>query len=264
MLKGIAHVHFREGERGPEEATLGFDEGLRILEHHGMEEAVVTFHLRHPSDLRPATPAALLDRITQYRGPVRLTLMPEANVVFSPSGPKDDPAVWHDIDTWRDLDVPQDRLSPLLAGWIVSAHFTRALGWSKRHDGDHAPEQTYTCAAQVYEKVMQQPWQGWIGHPFRWCGGKEAGPALRRTLAAAVATGHLLEIPVQDFHRGKPSGPMLQPAVIAEFDAKPLVVISTDAHHKEQLKSRIEAAFRLAEWLMREGVRPEQIWGWRR
>jgi hypothetical protein len=34
---------------------------------------------RHPRDLRPATPALLLEKIAQYRGPVKLTLMPEAN-----------------------------------------------------------------------------------------------------------------------------------------------------------------------------------------
>lgn len=263
MLKGIAHIHFREGERGPEEATLGFDDGLAILEEHSIEEAVVTFHLRHPSDLRPATPAALLERIAQHHGPVKLTLMPEANLVFSRSGPKGDPAVRHDIDTWRDLGVAQGRLAPLLAGWIVSAHFTKALGWSKDRDGERAPEQTYACVAQLYEEVMRRPWEGWIGHPFRWCRGGDAKQALRRTLAAAVAGGHVIEIPVQDFQRSRPSGPMLQPEVIAEFDAKPLVAISADAHHPDELKQRIAAAFRLAEWLIAEGVRPEQLWGWR-
>jgi hypothetical protein len=56
---------------------------------------------------------------------------------------------------------------------------------------------------------------------------------------------------------------MLQPAIIAEFGGQPLVAISTDAHNKDQMKERIEATFHLAEWLVSEGVRPEQIWGWR-
>jgi hypothetical protein len=264
MVRSVAHVHFREGERGPEEATLGFDDGLAILEEHAIEEAVVTFHLRHPTDLRPASPGPLLEKITQYRGPVKLTLMPEANLVFSPSGSKDDPAVSHDIETWKDLDVPQDRLSPLVAGWIVSAHFTKALGWTKKKDGDSAREQTYACAAQLYEKIMRQHWPGWIGHPFRWCGGADPRHSLRRTLRAAVETGHIVELPVQGFLRGHSrSAPMLQPAIIAEFGGQPLVAISTDAHNKDQMKERIEATFHLAEWLVSEGVRPEQIWGWR-
>jgi hypothetical protein len=264
MVRSIAHVHFREGERGPEEATLDFDDGLAILEEQSIEEVVVTFHLRHPRDLRPATPAPLLEKIAKYRGPVRLTLMPEANLVFSPSGPEDYPAVSHDIETWKDLSVPHDQLSPLLAGWILSAHFTKALGWTKKKDGERAHEQTYACAAQFYEKIMRQHWRGWIGHPFRWCGGADPQMSLKRTLAAAVETGHIVEIPVQGFGHGNPrSAPMLQPAIIAEFRGKPLVAISTDAHHKDQLKERIEATFRLAEWLVSEGVRPEQIWGWR-
>jgi hypothetical protein len=56
---------------------------------------------------------------------------------------------------------------------------------------------------------------------------------------------------------------MLQPALIAQFDGRPLVAIATDAHHKDQLKEGIEITFRLAEWLVSEGVRPEQVWGWR-
>jgi hypothetical protein len=264
MVRSIAHVHFREGERGPEEATLEFDDGLAILEEHAIEEAVVTFHLRHPTDLRLATPAPLLEKITQYRGPVKLTLMPEANLVFSPSGSEDDPAVSHDIETWKDLGVLADRLSPLVAGWIVSAHFTKALGWTKKKDGECAREQTYACAAQLYEKIMRQRWLGWIGHPFRWCGGADPEQPLKRTLKAAVETGHIVEIPAQGFLRGsrRPS-PMLQPAILAEFGGKPLVAISTDAHHKDQLKEGIEATFQLAAWLVSEGVRPEQIWGWR-
>ena len=51
---------------------------------------------------------------------------------------------------------------------------------------------------------------------------------------------------------------------IAEFGGKPLVALSTDAHHKEQLKERIETTFWVAEWLVSEGVRPEQIWGWQK
>lgn len=256
MLRGVAHVHFREGERGPQEATLGFDEGLAILERHSVEEAVVTFHVRHPSDLRPATPGRLLERIEEYRGPVKIVLMPEANVVFSAAGPPNDPAVWHDIGAG-------DEVAGRVAGWIVSIHFTQALGWTKNSDEEHAPEQTFACAARVYEKVMRQDWRGWIGHPFRWCGGGDAKAALRRTLRAAVETGRIVEIPVQDYRRGTPSGPMLQPSVIAEFPARPLVAISTDAHHADQLNQRLEASSRLAEWLLSEGVRPEQLWGWR-
>ncbi len=265
MVRGIAHVHFREGERGPEEATLDFDEGLAILEEHAIEELVVTFHLRHPADLRPATPAPLLEKITQYRGPVKLALMPEANLVFSASGSNGRAAVSHDIDTWRHLDIPQERLSPLLAGWIVSAHFTKALGWTKEKDTDRSREQTYACAAHLYEKIMRQDWRGWIGHPFRWCSGGDPRKALKRTLAAAVETGRIVEIPLHHLHRGeRPSGPMLRPAIIAEFGGTPLVALSTDAHHKDQLKEGIETTFWVAEWLVSEGVRPEQIWGWRK
>src|ERR1035438_2670555 len=264
MVRSIAHVHFREGERGPEESSLGFDEGLAILEEHSIEEAVVTFHLRHPRDLRPATPALLLEKIAQYRGPVKLTLMPEANLVLSPAGSEDDPAVSHDIETWRDLDVPQDRLSPLVAGWILSAHFTKALGSTKNKDKECSREQTYAYAARLYEKIMRQPWRGWIGHPFRWCSGADPQQSLKRLLGAAVETGHIVEIPVQGFLRGNPrSAPMLQPEIIAEFPGKPLVAIATDAHHEDQLKERIEATFHLAEWLVSEDVRPERIWGWR-
>ena len=116
---------------------------------------------------------------------------------------------------------------------------------------------------------MAEDWNGWIGHPFRWCSGKEKRGPLERTLAAAVKHAHVLEIPVADFRPGMPLGVMSQPDIIAQFaphsiaSGRPLVGISADAHHLRQLNERIEASFRVAEWLVSEGVQPEQIWGWR-
>jgi hypothetical protein len=260
MIKGIAHVHFREGERGPEEATLDFDQGIALLEEHSVQEVAVTFHLRHPRDLRLATPALLLERIAQYSGPVKLTLMPEANLVVS-RGSGGDRSVSHDIGTWDGLDIAHDRLSTLLGGWIVSAHYTKALGWTNQTDDETAPEQTYTDAARSYETIMRQDWQGWIGHPFRWCSGLDPQEPLKQVLTTAIETGHVIEIPVESFDRANPpSTPMLQPAIIAGFGGKPLIAISTDAHHLDQLKQRLDGTYALTEWLLSEGVRPEQLW----
>ena len=270
MLKSIAHIHFLEGERGPEEASLKFEDGISLLERYSIEEAVVTFHLRHPSDLRLASPQELMKKIVEYDGPVKITLMPEANLVLSSNASGGSPIVTHDIDAGKDLEVVAEGISSLIAGWIVSAHYTKELGWPKKTDEDDALEQTYDCAADLYVQIMAEDWHGWIGHPFRWCTGKEMREPLIRTLAAAAKNAHLLEIPVVEFSPGKSSsGINLQSDAIAQFASQsiasgcPLVAISCDAHHLRELSERIEASFRLAEWLVFEGVHPEQIWGWR-
>lgn len=268
MLRSAAHIHFREGERGPEEASLRFEEGMAVLERYSIQEAVVTFHLRHPTDLRPASPQVLLQYVAQYDGPVKLTVMPEANLIFSSQG-EDGATVTHDIETWKDVRVSPPNLCSLIKGWILSAHYTKALGWSKEEDSEDAPEQTNNFAARVYAKIMAQDWQGWIGHPFRWCSGKDKIEPLKQTLALALERSHLLEIPAAGFDQGKSvSRVMLQPDVIAQFapqsilNDRPAIAISLDAHHLPELEERIESSFRLAEWLVSEGVQPNQIWGW--
>ncbi len=62
--------------------------------------------------------------------------------------------------------------------------------------------------------------------------------------------------------------PQYHPEVISTFSARslksdvPLIVISLDAHHWDDLTVGIENSRRMAEWLIQEGVSPKWIWGW--
>jgi hypothetical protein len=277
MLKGIAHVHFREGERGPQEATLDFEVAMRLLEKQEIEEIVATFHLRHPTDPRPATPQHLLDLIREYNEPINIHLMPEANLVFESNSATSGSRISTDIETWHDLNVQPTEFTSLLAGWIVSAHFTAKLGWSKSRDSEDAYEQTYEFMLPIYHQVMQQNWPGWLGHPFQWCAGYEIDKAIEGLLATAVETKRVIEIPIKPIRRYakltvqevRTSVPLFRPDIIAKFatysiqTGKPLVAISLDAHHLADLEFGIENAAQVAEWLIAEGVHPTQVWAWK-
>jgi len=266
MLQGIAHVHFLEGERGPEEASLGFSEALSLMERQGTTQLAATFHIRHPSDLRPATPRALLRLIREYSGPVEITLMPEANMVFS------DPLqgrvfpVSHDIDTWTQLDVDHGEFEALARSWIVSAHFTERLGCRKDKNEEIAPEQSYERLGDLYTELMSDHWSGWIGHPFRHCVGDQSETTLRRFVQQAVTTVRTIEVPVGCVVNASDRSFLLQHDVLAEYSQQarhPLIAVSIDAHHRNQLEAGFEQSQRLAERLIADGVRPNAIWSWR-
>ena len=258
MLTGIAHVHFREGERGSEEASLGFDEAMAIIEGRGIRRVVATFHVRHPTDLQPAMPRALLALIQSYEGPASITLMPEANMVLRGGGGQ---RIGHDIEAWRELDLPREEFAGMVRGWIVSAHFTKLLGWTKDRDKETAPEQTYPLVADLYEELMQQPWQGWIGHPFRHCAGDGRVAALRRLYRAAAETGRAVEVVAHHVEEVA----LMAPEAIAEFSHRtdrPLVAIAVDAHQRSQLEAGIDQSYALADLLIARGVWPSAIWNW--
>jgi hypothetical protein len=277
MLKGAAHIHFKEGERGPEEATLGFREAIRCLENSQIEEVVATFHLRHPTDLRLARPNILIELVTDYNGPIKLSLMPEANMVFHQTLFRSRKRVFHDIDIWKNLDIQQDLFTKLLSGWIVSAHFTTKLGWTKTKDADLAPEQTYQYMLPLYKEIIYQDWHGWIGHPFKWCIGNDSDRVFQSFLSAAHDTGRIVEIPINQVRRYsklsmqivRESILQFRPEIIAKFGVRstktntPLVAITLDAHNLSDLESGLEKTFYIAEYLIQEGVQPSQIWGWR-
>jgi hypothetical protein len=277
MLIGAAHIHFIEGERGPQEATLAFEDAMRYLGAHGIEKVVATFHLRHPSDLRLATPASLINLIEEYDGPLSIDLMPEVNLVFHSDNVVLTEKVSHDIAFWKDLDIEHDRLTRLVKGWIVSAHFTAKLGWSKMSDEQSAPEQTYEVMAPMYRTVMQQEWSGWIGHPFQYCVGDHLEEAMYDLLRTAIQTGHLIEVPIKPVRQKRQltirevreSIPQYCPNIIAQFAQYseqtnvPLVAISIDAHHLSDLEFGLDNSNRVAEWMIQEGVSPAQIWGWK-
>jgi hypothetical protein len=276
MLVGAAHVHFLEGERGPEEASLRFSEAFELMEDQGIKHVVTTFHLRHPADLRLATPAQFINLIEEYRGPIKISLMPEANIVYQRgSYPVKEP-ISSDISFWRRLDVDLQALERLISGWIVSAHFTTQLGWSTGSDNEKPVEATYEVMSQVYQGVMYQDWLGWVGHPFMYCSGDDLRNAMHLLLSAAVNTERFVEISLKSVgqkllaspREAREWIPQYCPDVISRFSAyslkssAPLVVISLDAHHRGDLTVGIENARRVAQWLIHEGVRPEQIWGW--
>jgi len=250
---------------------------MLLLEKQGIKQVVATFHLRHPSDLRLATPQSLINLIEEYDGPVKISLMPEANMVFRRKPCSGTTHISHDIAMWKRMNVQQTQFRSLLEGWIVSAHFTVRLGWTKNNDADLAREQTYELMSHLYCRIMYQGWLGWIGHPFQWCVGDSIQTAIRRLLSTAVQTGHIVEIPIKPVRKrsnltiqdARESIPMFQPEIIAEFGAYavqtgvPLVAISLEAHHLCDLQFGLEKAYYIADWLASEGVRPEQIWGWR-
>jgi len=276
MLAGVVHLHFQEGERMPGEATLGFEKAMWLLEAHGIRQIVATFHLRHPSDLRLARPQLLLRLIEEYDGPIRISLMPEANLVLRGSSLPVTKRISHDIATWKRMSVRRSRLRSLVSGWILSAHFTRKLGWSKHKGVASASEQTFEFMIPLYCQIMRQEWRGWIGHPFQWCAGGNVEESVRRFVTAAANKGRIVEISVKPV-RGRSnltiqeireSISMFRPDIIAEFSSysmhtgDPLAAISVDAHSLTDLELGLENASRVAEWLVAEGVRPEQIWGW--
>jgi hypothetical protein len=276
MLVGAAHVHFLEGERGPEEATLRFEDAIPLLEQAGIQQLIATFHLRHPSDLRMATPGKLLEQIERYDGPLDIRLMPEANMILQRDPDAKALLVQSDIGSVQDLSVEQARLARLLHGWIVSAHFTTHFGWSKSKDHETAPEQTYDTLWPLYCRLMRQGWPGWIGHPFQYCSGPNVDFAVERLLACAAATQRVVEIPIRPVRRQanltlaavRERMSMFKPHLIARFrdvshTPTPLVAVALDAHHIDDLCFGLDNAARITEWLIAEGVAPTQIWGWK-
>lgn len=265
MLVGVAHVHFRGGERGPQEATLDFDDAVGYLERQGMRELVATFHLRHPVDLRPATPQALLNSIAHYIGLLDISVMPEANVVYARDGNRT--MISTDIDA---------HFAGRFKSYIVAAHFTAQLGWSKSVDEERAVEQSFTFMTGAYAQVMLEEWAGWIGHPFQWCSGGDREAAMRTLLRGAIETRRAIEISVKPIRRhtqltvdkARALIPMFRPEIIAEFATDvtrtglPQVVISVDAHHLDDLKAGCEKAGIIADWLVAGGVQPAQIWAY--
>ena len=161
-------------------------------------------------------------------------------------------------------------------GWIVSAHFTVSLGATKQSDGDFAPEQRFEYILPKYQQVMLDVWPGWIGHPFQWCVGENIDSVIKEFLGTAVETKRLMELPIRPFRRkplryvdeARRSLPLFRPEIIASFQeysehtGNPLVIISLDAHHLDDLKYGLENSFHLSEWMISEGVSPKQIWSY--
>jgi hypothetical protein len=274
MLKGAAHLHFLEGDGKEGCAALKFEETVLFLEKQGVEKLVATFHLRHPSNLQMATPQLLLKLINEYDGNIHISLMPEANMVLGKDTETSQHVISHDIDTWRKLDIDHAAFEALLDGWIVSAHFTSKLGWSKKYDHEFAVEQTYDFMSKAYNKVMCQNWKGWIGHPYQWCRATNKDESIRQLLETAIKTSRIIEISTKPVLRKvnitydivRRDIPLFKPELIAQFASysietkRPLISICLDAHQPDDLEPGLENASKISEWLINEGVDPMQIW----